>query len=57
MKPNFIVSTYLNIPGHRIQDLGYRNSSYNLKVDGIFYRFPTIDEAYEFLDELQDSDE
>lgn len=45
------------INGRKIKDLGYRNSSYNLEVDGIIYRFPTIDEAYDFVDEYKKKEE
>jgi len=36
----------------KIDDLGYRNSSYILRVNGKIFKFPTEDEALEYIDEL-----
>ena len=42
----------------KIDDLGYRNSSYILKVDGKVFRFPTEDEAMEYIEDIfEDSGE
>ena len=39
-----------------IEDLGYRNSYYALKVNGVLYKFPTIDEAIDFIEENEQED-
>jgi len=35
-----------------IEDLGYRNSSYILRINEKIFQFPTEDEAWEYIDEL-----
>ena len=42
--------------GTTIRDLGYRNSIYILQVGGKIYKFPTDNEAYEFIDNMLNED-
>lgn len=35
-----------------VKDLGYRNFSYCLEINGKIFRFPTGNEAYEYYEEL-----
>ena len=45
------------INGITVKDLGYRNSFYALDIGGKIYKFPTIEEAYEYLYDMEDSGE